>query len=500
MKKNIIILLVLVAFMGTSCSNFLNVNEVNPNTASSVAPKLVMPAALNAVAYTMNNPRRFEFVYLWHGLWSISAGYTQPQSLVQYRLYNSSYQTAFNELYTTANNFDVIENSTDSKDVLYIAMAKIMKAFIFQNLVDCYGNVPYSEAFKTASGNLKPKYDDQKVIYADLINKLNAAITLIQNAPADVNQPGTKNDIIYGGNMAKWLKFANTLKLRILIHQAAYLDKATISAALATTSSIGYIGAGESALNNPGYLTSATKMNPFYEIFYNAAGTTQADAVSYYFAGKNVIDYMKTTVDPRIGKFYQPYSGTSFAGNVMGYDPKDLLTSNKTSKLGFSTTDANTMIGSPSKSAPILTDFESYFLQAEAIQRGILTGDLTGTYNAAVTQSFIYMGLTSFDASQFIAGHGGLTTTLENQLEQIITQKWVALNGVAPVEIWDDFRRTGFPSIITFSPDPNKDGPGYPPLRLPYPQTELNVNSDNVLAVGTISTFTSKIFWDTRTH
>ena len=170
MKKYILLLFIAIVFLGSSCKDFLSVNEVNPNNASQVAARLVLPAAINNVAYTMNNPRRFEFVYLWHGLWSISAGYTQPQALVQYKLLNSNYQNAFREFYTAANNLDGIEkSSTDPKDANFLAIAKIMKAYIFQNLVDCWGDVPYSEAFKTAEGNLKPKYDKQQVIYEDLI-------------------------------------------------------------------------------------------------------------------------------------------------------------------------------------------------------------------------------------------------------------------------------------------------------------------------------------------
>ena len=106
----------------------------------------------------MNTPGNYDFVYLWHGLWSISSGYSQPTALVQYRLLNSSYQNSFSNSYTVGQNLTEIENSsTDPKDAGYKAIAMILKVYVMQNLVDQWGNVPYSEAFKAGEGILKPK-------------------------------------------------------------------------------------------------------------------------------------------------------------------------------------------------------------------------------------------------------------------------------------------------------------------------------------------------------
>ena len=85
-----------------------------------------------------------------------------------------------------------------------------------------------------------------------------------------------------------------------------------------------------------------------------------------------------------------------------------------------------------------------------------------------------------------------------NKINLILAQKWVALNGVAPVEIWTDYRRSGLPGVtIHFSEDANKLSET-PPVRLLYPQREISVNNDNVVAVGTIDAFKSKIFWQNR--
>lgn len=501
MNKKIFILLISLALLGSSCSEFLAVNEVNPNSASKVPAKLILPAAINNVASIMNNPRSFEFVYLWHGLWCISSGYSQPSNLVQYRLLNASYQGSFSFSYAIGQNLTEIEKvSVDPKDAGYKAIAMIMKAYMMQNLVDLWGNVPYSEAFMATEGNLKPKYDDQKAIYEDLILKLDAAIKIIQALPVDATEIPASSDIVYGGNMTKWAKFANTIKLRMLVHQSGMTGRdAYIKSAIATTASVGYIGAGESALSNPGYLNSAGKMNTFYETFYKADGTTQSDGITYYNAGKDAVKFMVDNADPRLGRFFNPYSGNNFAGNTLGITEPAPLTAANTSKLGYVKDSKGHMIGTFDKPAPLLTDFESLFVQAEATERGFITGSAKTLYNSAITQSFVYMGLSTADAASFLTTEKSNVSydVAPNKVNLILLQKWVSLNGVAPIEIWTDYRRSGIPNFLTFTADPNKAN-ATPPVRLLYPQREISVNNDNVVAVGTINAFTSKIFWQNR--
>ena len=501
MNKKILTLLVSLVIFGSSCSDFLNVNEKNPNNASAVPPKLLLPAVLNNIAANMNTPGNVDFIYLWYGLWSISSGYSQPTNLVQYNLLNSSYQGIYINSYIYGQNLTEIEKgSTDPKDAYFLASAMILKVYQFQNLVDCWGDVPYSEAFKTDEGILKPKFDKQQTIYEDLIVKLDAAIKLIQNAPSSANAVTASSDIMFHGDMTLWAKFANTLKLRMLVHQSGMTGRDTyIKSAIATTASVGYLGAGQGALVNPGYVESTGKMNPFYNRYYSAAGTSNADGISYHNAGRDVVDFMNSSADPRIGRFFLPYSGTSYAGNFLGQAAPPLTAAN-TSKLGFSKGVQGYMIGTFDKSSPLLTDFESLFIQAEAAERGLITGS-TGKalYNAAMTQSFVYMGLTTAAAATYIVSDKSNVNydLASNKLNLILQQKWISLNGVAPIEIWTDYRRTGIPSFLHFSEDGAKLN-ATPPVRLLIPQREIDYNNDNAVAVGKINAFTSKIFWQNR--
>ena len=159
-----------------------------------------------------------------------------------------------------------------------------------------------------------------------------------------------------------------------------------ISSNLASTSSYGYIGVGEGAFVNPGYLQSTSKMNPFWETFYKQDGSQQADGLGYYVAGQDACDFLTDNNDPRKLRFFQPYAanGTQVKGNYFGATILEPVPT--TSKLRPG------MLQSYDQSAPLLTDFESLFLQAEAVQRGFLSGSAKALYESAVTQSVIYEG------------------------------------------------------------------------------------------------------------
>jgi Starch-binding associating with outer membrane len=497
--KKLLILFTVLLVLGSACKkDFLNIDETNPNSASAVPANLVLPAALNTTARIITQPDNYNFIYLWYGCWCISGGYSQPTNLTQYNLLNSSYQGNWDNLYLNLQNYDYIEkNSTGAQASPYRAIAKIMKAYIFQTLVDTYGNVPYSQALKgsAANQNLKPAYDNQQDVYDSLVVQLDKAMDLINTAPSDAVEIGAY-DIVYNGDMGMWLKFANTLKLRMLVNQSGIAGRASyITGAIATTphTTADYIGAGEGALANPGYSNSANKMNPFWENFYKVDGSQQADGLGYTMAGQDACDFLINNNDPRKLLIFAPYSGTSIKGNYFG--ALLLGTVPTTSQLGPG------LLQAYSQSAPLLTDFESLFLQAEAAQKGLISGTVKDLYESGVTQSVTSLGGLAIDAAAYLAQAGKPLvnfTESTNPLETIITQKWIALNGIDPMPIWTDYRRTHYPSFIHFSQDPAKLNPT-PPVRLLYPQTEISTNNDNVVAQGSISLFTSHIFWDPNT-
>lgn len=497
MKKLFIILTVLLV-LGTSCEDFLAVNEKNPNSASAVPANLILPAALNATANYINQPDNYSFFYLWYGWWSVSGGYSQSPTLTQYRPTNSSWQGMWSNSYLNLQNYDYIDKtSKGAANRPYRAVAKIMKAYIYQYLVDTYGNIPYSEALQTSTNILKPKYDDAQTVYEKLVVELDSAMTLIDNSGADAAEIGDY-DIVYHGDLDLWWKFANTLKLRMLVNQTSMSGRtAYITGALNTTahSVANYLGAGEGAWVNPGFLQSAGKMNPFWENFYKQDGSQQSDGLGYYVAGQDLCDFLTANNDPRKFRFFRESSTGSglVQGNYFGQ--LVLRSVPTTSELGPG------ILQGYNQDAPLMTDWEALFLLAEAAQRGLITGSAKSLYEAAVTRSIVYMGGldgTAAGAATYLAQSGKPDVSFDaatDKIKVIVTQKWASLCGFSPMPAWTDYRRTGYPSFLHFTADAAKAN-ATPPVRLLYPQSEINVNNTNVLAQGTIDLFATKIFWD----
>jgi len=358
-------------------------------------------------------------------------------------------------------------------------------------LVDIYGNIPYSEALQSGTGILKPKYDPQADVYKNVLIELDTAMALINKIPATAEDPGA-HDIVFHGDMTKWWKFANTIKLRMLLNMSYNSSLAAqVTAAIATTphSSADYLGAGEGAMSNPGYAQSTGKMNPFYERFYKQDASQQADGLGYFVPSQDACDFLNANNDPRRLLLFAPYSGTLIQGNYFGAALLNLPS--VTSKLGTG------MVKTFNADSPILTDFESLFLQAEGVEKGLVTGDEKALYEAAVTQSIIYEGSNAAAAGVYLSQVGNTNTSYDaatDKIKLIITQKWLALNGVSAMPIWNDWRKTGYPNFIHWSADQLKLNLT-PPVRLLYPQSEISTNNDNVLLQGTIDTFKSKIFW-----
>jgi hypothetical protein len=249
------------------------------------------------------------------------------------------------------------------------------------------------------------------------------------------------------------------------------------------------------------------------------AGNNRGDI---YRANQWGIEYYRFNYeDPRMTKFYLPnadgeYKGIPFgqaAGIALLPDGKDPFSSDSLSSIAGE----GLLPDGAASRAWILTSVESMFLQAEALERGIITSSLTNgnstqdQLKAAIRESFTWLGLTVAQADKYMADNatypdvdysapgGGLFT--------ILSQKWFALNAIAPFEVWSDYRRTDY--VLGAPVDyPEPGAPGGPPLsvdpnatkkipvRLLYPQSEYNYNAANVGAQGAIEVLTNRIFWD----
>ncbi|AZI24813.1 SusD/RagB family nutrient-binding outer membrane lipoprotein [Pedobacter sp. G11] len=522
------LLIVALAVGFTSCKKYLDINE-NPNSSTESTPALVLPQAIvnsAAVSQSYNSAYYFPggFAANIYGVGSYGASVT-------YAYTAGSFTNLFSGVYNNATDYQyVIDNTAGNSSLVYSnAIARIMKSFMFSKLVDQYNDVPYSEALK-GSAILTPKYDKAEDIYKDLVAQLTASIKAITDGQAvtSANKPAvvaSSTDPLFKGDMNLWKKFANTVKLRLLIKmagvpaQSAYAT--TEFAALST--SVGFLETD--ALVNPGYLKEANRQNPLYNsLAFGSDGVrSQAQAVPTIW----ILTFYNGTKISDQGRGYAIYRGfPSPAVNRLG---EENLPSTVVPPAGstswFTGTDANTpYIGvakGPAQGQPILLAAESRFLQAEAFARGYLTGSAKTAFDEGIKASFKY--IYQDQAGAAIAGWDYLSesaayqaqenpnnplvnypaTGLQAQIEAIITQKYIAMNVIHCDEAFNEFKRTGFPKIVDGSSDgrltfASKQSQSTRPdkliSRILYPSQEYSYNPGNVPAGVTL--FGSRIFWD----
>lgn len=481
MKKNVIYLSILFAtFFMVSCSeSFLDVNtDTNSPTPDVVGPELILPGAQWYTAETMFRDRYTNtlgnmFMYNW----SQADGFSWYNDEFLYNVTSSFYARIWDLTYRNAlKQYAVLRDYEGDAYVNYRAIGKIMESFHFQILVDLYGDIPYSEAL-LRGGNPAPAYDDAQEVYNGIVATLDEAMMMIDDAGADAIVPGA-DDITFGGDMAMWKVFANTIKLRVLVRQGG--------GDFSGMTGIGFMS--DDVMVQPGYAQLANQQSPFW----NAYGLDVAGGIinnnDATCATDYILEYLQNTNDPRIDYIYEePATGHLgvFQG-LLDYDSPvvDQFEPSKVSNLGPG------VLKSPSQPASIFMAADSYFLQAEAIVRGYITGDAKAAYENGIQASFDYLG--AGDASAYYGQLAPLVNydNSPDKIEAIITQKWLGLNSVDAVQSWFDYSRTGFPSdlpISALASTPDR------PVRLFYPASEITANNANVPAQP--NAFTDKIFW-----
>ena len=493
----------------TGCQkSWLDVNT-NPNTLPSSTPNYVFTNALTRLASGNGNLLSNETGEYYSGHWTQSSSYILSATTFSYNFTNNDFNY-WDGWYDVLSDFEYADQQGRLADEYkYISgPAKVMKALMFQQIVDTYGNAPYSEALKGVSA-LTPKFDDQKEIYKGLIKDLDTAIIFLKANPFP--GAGAGSDIAFNGNATRWIQFANSLKLRILIRQSrvtgltSYITTEINKAAAVAE---GFLTANDVAVN-PGFLATAGKTNPYYDRWgYNPSGAVQSLG-RYPRPTKFLIDWYKSSGDSvRMKKAFYAIGGengsapgtsvrvesnANYAGVPFGAGSG--YTAGTVSPIGPS------MItkGQYNKPYNVFTAAETNFLLAEAklvFNPSGLTKTAQEYYEEGVKQSFRLVGAPASAATTLLSNGLDLTdfTASPDKLKAIWMQKWVALTNFNGLESWAEYRRTGFPVIPQSLSVPA--GSTNRPVRLFYPQSEAGSNEANVKAQGNIDKFTSRLFWD----
>jgi hypothetical protein len=520
----------------SGCAKQLDINT-NPNEAvqSNVDPYLILPGTLSTTAANVNTG--YGFLGRWMGFIATAAGIAPSAEEESYNITNGFNTGAFNTPLDINEDLQFMENKAKATNqTFYVAAAKIIKSFNFARVVDAYNSIPYSQALQGLTF-ITPKYDDPKAIYEDLIVQIDSAIGLIKTYDLAANPNLKTVDIMYGteigtntnAHKTAWIKLANTIKLRLLMHQSAMPDRqAYIRTEIAkiVAENSGFLESGKSATVSPGY--SQSQPNPYYAAYgFTIAGQ---DATSTR-ANNFLLNTLKVDGDPRVTLIYKPILTTVPAGAAEPtptLDPKNyrgndygLATDNSVHK--YQTSNYVSRVGGINAAGAvasanqglikgwdmrgwIMTSIESLFLQAEAIQRGYLTGSAEAVYKSAVQESFIWLNAGGTTATAMAAFNtyynASLTkpnvswTTAPDKLKLIAYQKYIAMVPLDAEETWTDYRRNGGYPAVQLSQNTGRTSQVLP-VRLLYTNGELNNNLKNVPTVGRNSgaQFSDKIFW-----
>ena len=528
MKK--ILILMIFAGVFVSCNkSYFDIND-NPNspTELSITTDLLAAGALSTSGNISTGgvyvrsvggaatTTRFSMLGRWLGIWSPGTNFAASDES-KYQAASVTSTPTWRNHYDNINDYQALQIKANATgQTFYEGIAKIMKAWNYHQLVDMFGNVPYSQA--TNASIIQPKYDRGDSIYVALFKEITTGINLIKNATVANNNKISSADIMFKGNQTKWAKFGNTLKLRLLIHESQLPNISSIvttEMAIINAEGSGFLGAGETAGVNPGY--SAASANPYWTTHMYGNGCTPVPD-NFNRANNFSLNTLKNLNDIRYQYFYLPIRGVAnFLTTTNPADWKGIdyaptnsdpaFTEGKLSDIGGARTctpSASQQVGlgkSPTMDSWVITSFESLFLQAEAKARGWISGGPSAQtlYNSAVTESFEWLKVTNAaaTAATYLAQSDNRIAwpaAAADQYKVIAWQKYFAFNGNNHLEIWNDYRRLDAVNI-PLSVDAGR-GSNPIPVRLLYPDTEYNFNATNVGDQGTINAFTSKVFWD----
>ncbi|WGQ11561.1 RagB/SusD family nutrient uptake outer membrane protein [Pedobacter gandavensis] len=415
---------------------------------------------------------------------------------------NSPFNDVFTKIYGA---WTSIKGETNGEGVNF-EWAQILRVAAFQRITDMYGPIPYS---KVGAGGTGVAYDTQEEVYkamfADLTKSIDVLTGYVLRSPGTT--PMKDYDEVYGGDFQKWVKFANSLKLRMAM-RIVYADPelARKMAEEAVNHSIGVIKA------NADNAAIAYPKNPI-NIMWDAYSDTRV--------GADIVAYMDGYKDPRMSKYFQTSKTINGKTGYYGIRTGINIT-NLQNMLNYSAPAA-----SSSDKLLWLNAAEVAFLRSEGAMRGWnMGGTDESLYNEGIRLSFEERGLTgaetyyanntltpgnytdpygtySASATSTITIKWNAAANTEAKLERIITQKWIAMWPLGQ-EAWSEQRRTGYPkflpTLVNYSDE--SDLKTKLAARIPFPPKELENNAKNyadaVVKLGGLDKYGTRLWWDKK--
>ncbi|WP_338793112.1 SusD/RagB family nutrient-binding outer membrane lipoprotein [Bernardetia sp. Wsw4-3y2] len=459
---------IVMAFMVTlsfsSCEDWIDVNE-NPNSPTKVPTKSLVPAAqvrfTTLVGGSMNRRGMF---------WTqaIAPSYSQYFKEDRYQFLPTDGDAIWGDFYEGAliDIETVIKNGEAEERPNYVAMGKILKAHVFSVITDSWGDIPFSDAVKGGEV-LAPTYDAQETIYPAIIALLDEGLSGLQEG----GETFGSSDLYYGGDIELWRKYANSLKLRLYMRMTE-VNEATAKQGLSAIINSPMISSNEESLKLD-YSSSPTNENPLWG--WHASGSRRGD----FSASTTIVNLLNSLNDPRLTAYFQPNTEDGFTEIKGTPNGNDVLYPD-----GYSIMNSK-LIDDPTAPVYLLTYAEVEFLKAEAAQRFGIGTDAQAHYENGVRAAFAQYDVSGSD--DYLSSSANFASA-SDKLTAIYQQKYLALFNQG-VELWAEWRRTGYPNITPVS----NGFIGGIPLRYPYPQSELDRNPTNVPNIADVLT---PVWWD----
>ncbi len=450
-KSRIIIIIILCSLTYFHCGKFEDIN-IDPNNTTEVAPETLLTNSLRTVSFLIGN--------------FIPTLYVQYISEIIYTE-NSRYSTVnwdFNWIYSSAliNLQKIIELNTaeDTREAALqsgsnanqIAVARILQSYFFLHLTDRWGPLPYFQALKGRE-NFKPPYDSQEDIYQGIFTELKEAALQIDDGPP------VRGDFLFNGDMERWKKFANSLRL-IAALRLSKVDPGTGKREFVDAVNAGLPASNEESITYP-FLPESSNENPWYSHF-----KTRTD----FALSNTLVDMLIALQDPRLFSYGDPteanadYRGMPYGvGNPVD-DPAGVSFPN------------SEHVRAQDAPLPIISYAQILFSMAEAAHLGWIDRDAGELYQEAIRASMQQWSAYDDEAFSQYMIQDDVAWDEENAEALIGIQKWIALfpHGF---EAWAEWRRLDYP-LLQPAPDALNASRSIP-LRQGYPTSERDLNNEN---------------------
>jgi hypothetical protein len=514
------LILIAATMSSSACDEELADLNENPNAPTDVPAEFLLPTAIlgtaeigtaqsgsGALAGTWFT---LEFTGLFGQHWAKIQYTTEDQYLLRENVINSFWNNFYSAPLNDWNT--IVEKGVETSLVNHQAVGMVGRAYTIQMMTDIWGDIPYSQALQ---GNAEdpitaPEYDTQEAIYMSILEDLETASGMLDPASRSFGQA----DLLYGGDVTQWERFANSLRLRaaMRISDTAPEVVRPIVEALAGAPLI-FDNADNARIM---YVEGPPSQNPLYENAAVGGGTRDDHATS-----NTLINLLGQLNDPRIRVYAEPAAvpdpsadfpwcgaagepachvesgGQVYRGMRNGVNAGDVP-----EPLGLWSRIGNRFRTEPATPQELMTAAEVRFLLAEAALKGWSVGaSAQAHYEAGVRASFEQWSGPEADlgpAAQeaYLAQPGVAWGTGDSNEELIGEQKWLALYNI-PWEAYAEYRRTGFPDEVMPAIDASIS---YVPGRIPYPDVEQSLNSANLSAAvqrqPTDGTYKGSVWWD----